>query len=446
MLFKNIIRIITLICAVCSLAMFARAEDYEKSLVLNSYDLLPRSLISNDYYRIDQTVLNQGYLNKFHIRSNFGDQLVLGSSMLAIRINELKALHALSKISSAKVIKDSALDNGEKILTAPIKVSKKVIGLVEDPNKIVTTAQSIPDGIEQIFSWGARQLHGGLEYANKQMNKSDTKDSKDSQDSDTGSKAVNFAKKSGLKYIKYTSAEREWFKKLGVDQYTDNEQLQDEVQRVSGIQTAMNFGFKFVPGFNLGLIGEVNKWYSRAEDLGMYEPYDILFDKNESKLALMNIDKKTQNKLFSNKNIWPSMQTVLVDCLDQLKTANPKIQNLGKFVEVAATSSSPEAALYYVESCSLLNKIRDKKFNFVKIITSDLVPAAVASNKELVIPVAIDYLLWTKDVHMAFQKIRGLYYKTLSNQSITVALKGRVSDLAKARFKSLGVKLIEYKN
>jgi hypothetical protein len=245
----------------CSFVFFSsnsvsESNRFETQTILNSFDLLPQTVISTNYYRIDQTVLNDGYLNKFHIRSQFGDQFVLGSSMLAIRINELKALNELSKISSAKVIKDSALDNGEKIITTPINVGKKVIGLVEDPDKIITTAKSIPDGVGNIFSWASRQVQGGLEYANKQMFDESKKKSKNNSDdldseNETTEKAVELAKKSGLKYIKYSSAEREWFKKLSVDQYTDNEQLQNEIERVAGIQTAMSHLIFYLIKMNL---------------------------------------------------------------------------------------------------------------------------------------------------------------------------------------------------
>jgi hypothetical protein len=137
------------------------------------------------------------------------------------------------------------------------------------------------------------------------------------------------------------------------------------------------------------------------------------------------------------------MQALLVDCVEKLQQNYPKIKGGEKFILLTSTTTSTEGALYYVESCGILNKLKEKNIKLEKIISTDLVPAAISKNGELIIPVAIDYLLWTKEVSSAFEKIKSSYKKNSKKNSVVLALKGRTSDLAMSNLVSQKVKVIQ---
>lgn len=428
---------------VACLSSSAAAQPYEKEISFQASRFVPNESLATAYYTIEQAVSNQGYLNQYTIRSPHGDQVVSGKHLLLLRLGELRALDEISKVSRSSVFLDAAGKNGKAALMAPVTLGKKVVSVVQQPSQIVDTAKKIPDGISRIFSWGVDTVGSGASYIGKQF--SSDKDSKQKSEGSAegepsdSSKAAKIAKDQGLRYIKYSSTERDWFQRLGVDQYTDNLKLQDEVERVSQVETAVNLGFKFVPGFNLGLVGSVVGWYERAEKLGLYEPYDILNKKNNERMKSLGVDDKIAKRFSKNAAFRPSFQTVLLDCLQSLTD----VTNLQRFVALAATAENPEQAIYYMDACKMLTSYDGKQGPLTTIVTSAHLPGAVTASEHLILPLAVEYLLWTKDTTAILRDYKKALLKQAKVNAATVLILGQASAATKTGLEKLGGKVIE---
>lgn len=396
----------------------AWGSPFESTKTFKASAILPKEQLSSSYHRIDEEVINAGYLNRYTVRSQYGDAVVNGRHLLAIRLSELRALDEISNLSRSSVFVDAAKKNGKAALLAPVNLAEKVISVAQEPSQVVDTAKKIPDGVARMFSWAHDQVGSGLEFVGRQIEKptptpKESSSNSKSSESDDLTKAANLARDTGLRYIKYSSTEREWFKRLAVDQYTDNIKIHDEVSRVAQVETAVNLGFKFVPGFNLGLVGAVMKWYGRAEELGLYEPYDVLSRKNKERLTALGVDVETAKAFEKNKILRPSFQTVILDCLGKM----PSVKHRDRYIELAARTESPEQGIYYMDACQMLLNYDGKKGELKEIVSSLKIPGAVTSNSRVVLPLAVEHLLWTKQT----QSILDEYKKVLKKQARVTA-------------------------
>jgi hypothetical protein len=411
---------LTLVILLCSISS-ASGSPFESTKTFRASAILPKEQLRSSYHHIDEEVINSGYLNRYSVRSQYGDQIVAGRHLLAIRLAELRALDEISKLSRSSVFIDAAKKNGKAALLAPVHLAERVVSVVQEPGQVVDTAKRIPDGVSRMFSWAHDQVGSGLEFVGRQIasptpTANSTKGSSNNgavSDNDDLTKATNLARDTGLRYIKYSSTEREWFKRLAVDQYTDNIKIHDEVARVSQVETAVNLGFKFVPGFNLGLVGTVMKWYGRAEELGLYEPYDALASKNRDRLKALGVEPETAKAFEKNKILRPSFQTVILDCLGKMET----VKHRDRFIELAARTESPEQGIYYMDACQMLLNYNGKDGSIQEIVSSLKIPGAVTTKSRVVLPLAVEHLLWTQHT----QSILDEYKKVLNKQARVTA-------------------------
>ncbi len=418
------------------------AQEYEQAPILSAKEMLPKKLLKTDYYSIDERVVNDGYLNIYQIRSSYGDDTAVGRAVLDIKLNELRALHDLNDYSSSKVVYEAAKKNGKQALLAPVHVAEALVDVVTNPMKVVDTAKSIPDGVLSMFSWASKQVGKGIDAAQSYMSSDSSSEGSGQQSSKEGlaSKGVGAATNAGLNYIHYNSAERELLQKLSIDQFSDNVLLQKEVQRVAGIETAVSIAFKFVPGFNLGLIGSAARWYKRAEELGLYKEPEEIVDMNRKRLLELGVEKEAANKFINNGAMRPSLQALILDNLLKLKG----VHNRQGFVILATQAKKLEVALFFASASEMLSELHQET-PFERLVVSLHLPGAITAAGHVVVPLPVDYLPWTKDISGIFhdyKKVVASEHKVKSGEVVTT---GRSSPMAKRELGKLGVVVVEYK-
>ena len=414
------------------------AQEFEAPPVLSARALLPKDVVQSSYYTIEDRVENNGYLNRFVIRSKYGDTEAHGRQMLQRKLTELRAIDELEKLTSSKVMYEAAKKNGKEALLAPIRVASTAIDVATNPDKIVTTVKEVPDGVVRIFSWAARQVERGYDAASNYV--SGSEESADGSSAPGASaKATDAAINAGLSYFKYNRVEREWLQRLGVDQFSDNELLRKEVQRVAGIETAVNIGFKFVPGFNLGLVGSATGWYKRAEKLGLYQPPEEIAEKNKGRLAELGVSGDLVDRFISHQSIVPSLQAIILDNLLQMKG----VANRDRFVVLAAGVERIEGALFFTTTSEMLKNYHESRGAFSSIVTSLRIPGAVSRAGQVVIALPVDYLAWTKEMAIVFRDYRSVLEKEIAVRSIEVRIAGRASALAARELRKRKVQVFE---
>ena len=172
---------------------YGAAQQFEAGPTFNASQILPPQLLRGPNHVVENTVRNDGYINLYSIRSKYGVFDGVTTAKLRKRIREINALAAMEKVKGTKVFKDSALE-------AAGDVWQGTKDLVTKPVKSLTGAVS---GVGKMFSRMGEQLFG----------------SKRSQAEDDRLKAL----------IGFSKTKREYAYEFGVDVYSSNKVLQEEL-------------------------------------------------------------------------------------------------------------------------------------------------------------------------------------------------------------------------
>lgn len=416
-----------------------QADDpqYEKPTVLSAAEVLPKADLSGPYHKVANRVTSDGYFNNYTLESRFGKETVEGQQLLEIRIGELNALVELDKMSSSKVIGNSAYEGGKAVVKAPVVAVGKVVDTVSDPQKVKDTVAGIPDGAERLFSWAYRQTKSGVNAVGDAIS-SDATPKPDGDYSAGGTASA--AKDLGLSWIGYSKAERELFKQLECNPYTSNKLVQSEARRVVSIETSVGVAFKFVPG--LGLLASVNtfnSWYDRATKLSLYEDPGDIFKKNKSELLALGVTEAHVLAFLRNKSYNPWTQRFIANSLTEI---GPSVKGHDRFIELAIGADNEPTTLYFVSVAESMQKMH-KQRPLKKIVSSLVIPGAVTKDGMLFLPLSVDYLFWTEEVAGILRGFRERVTKEESFSTVEIRLRGKASPLARRKLQATGAEVIE---
>jgi hypothetical protein len=438
MTFIMIKKVILLAVVLFLSALTVDAQPYEGTGSVPVVNFLPKEMISSDYHSISPLAENNGYSNHYLIKSKYGDSEVWGRSMLQVRLSELRALSELEQYSTSTVFIDSVTKSGKAALLQPVKVVQKLGDLVQNPSKIGDTVAAIPDGVSNLFSWASKQIGAGVDKASKVVSSSEDQESTDGESSEDESslsdKATDQAIKIGLDQVDFNDKAGEWYKRLDVDPYTDNQSLRDEVDWVAGVESAVGVGFMFVPGVNLGVIGQASSWYDRAEKLGAYEPPSILLSKNEERLKSMNVTERLGKRFLANPHLRGSWKAEILINLSAMTGAS----GVDNFIRVVEEIKSPAGGMYILNASRMINQYHATKGKIVRFVGAMMIPAGLTAEGHLVVPISVDRLHWTREVAGVFTNFKQRVIREAPIKSAEVLLLGDISPLAKANLEKLG--------
>lgn len=411
---------------------------FEKPPLLQAKDVLPEALLKGPFHEVEPKVTSDGYFNNYRIKSKFGNFEVEGQQLLEIRIGELNALNELDQISTTQVVGDGLYEGGKATVMAPVNAVKKVAKTVSDPDKMYDTVKGVPEGAEKVFSWAYRQAKGAAQGVSDLVTGDSQTSSQDVQDG--ASSTLQAGKSFGLKFVGYTSRERELFQKLQINPYTSNREVQSEVVRVAGVGTAVGFAFRFVPG--LGLLSQLstfNRWYDRAQQLSLYEDPDVIKEKNKAELRALEVPDDMIEQFQQAKAYNPWTRRFVVSSMTEL---GPTVAGRALFIKAALNAKNEPSTLYYVSVADYLTKVQ-KETPLKKIVSSLYLPAGVTKKSVLIIPLSVDYLFWTQEVAGIFADFKDRVTKEEPFSSTQIRVRGRVSPAARKALEGMGATVTE---
>jgi hypothetical protein len=258
-------------------------------------------------YVVLSPVSSDGMLRRYTIRTQWGDFETTGDQLMAVRVRELNALHALDETNAPKSFGQAAVKAG----LGPVMFAGSLIA-----NPVDTTQNTVA---------GIGQVVGGISSGLNNMGKS--------RDSPIAS-LTGEAKQKRLIATE-----------LGVDPYTDFKPLADRVNELAGSAAAGNLAvsgaFMAVPGAagivvaNTSTVGTLR---------GMINDYSSaqLMDMNRDKLARLGVAGATANSLLANPNYTPVDVTAMVEALSSIGA----VGNLSASVEQAAAANGRSTAYF----------------------------------------------------------------------------------------------------
>lgn len=338
-----------------------KPEPFEHPYNLVASRILPPALLTGPHHRVEEAVLNDGYMNFYTVRSRYGQYKVTSTALLAQRVDEFASMAAMDKASGAQEFGKGVWDGG-------VSVVMGVKNLVTEPVKTLGDAAS---GVGKLFS-----------RADESMN---------------GSPASKYEDSTGAKLTGFASSRREYAVAYGVDPYSANQPMQERLRSVAGAGYAGGLtatGLKvLIPGgvgIAVSSVGGVS-WLKEA-DLAL--PPAELRMQNRQLLQSMGIQDKALTAFMDNAEFTPTQQTLLVKYLNDMRRAGSK----SEFLRLAAQVADQDQANFTVRMARMYagyHRVVSALRGFTPV---GALPGAVSSDRRLVLCFPLDHLCWTKNL------------------------------------------------
>jgi len=381
------------------------SKGYEKPPVLRAADVLPPELRSGPHHQVEDAVATDGFMRIYSIASDFGEFRACGDEMLRTRVAEIQALAALRELSAGEEF-GKALS---RTLKSPFVAAWNLV------TKPVQSIAGIPRGAAETLrrtSELARGERGELE------------------DSALG------------EFFGFEERKRELAHRLGVDPYSSNPVLQKQLNRFAWVSYVGGFGAMLVP-FAEGPRQDAEQppqAGARAEEiLRDYTPEDLR-RLNRIELAVMGIPEETSRAFIGHPWYSPRHQSLLVAHLAALDL----VEGRAALIDVALGATSEEDAILYTRTAELMRTYHENVAPLERFAFFHNTVIGLTEDGRLVAPLALDYAVWTRPVHVFANILRR---STLSDRRrVTrreILVTGSFSPKARAMIEQRGIVVTE---
>lgn len=403
-----------LVVALALVGTASARDAFETPASLSAAAVAPSGLLSGPHYKVAPEARLDGYLPVFTIESDFGTFPAVGVEMLRVRVSEVPAIASLGEVSKS----DAFANAVAKSAMAPVDFAKN---LATDPGR---TTASVVNGVGQMFTSAGRTIKQGAQYVQDK-----TADGTNGKSSNSASSRGGFTDDP----LGYNKAKRAWAKKLGVDPYSTNSVLQDKLSAVAQATFVGNLSTGIAVGAVIGPAQYAVDFDTTTRDAVWDLSPGDLEAMNEKKLVAMGITGRPARDFFRTVWFTPTLSTALVSALDELPAAR------GRAAVIAAAPSvqSEVQARFMVNAMRLLGSYNKRGDRIVEVRMSRRVPFGVTQSGGVVVPVAIDYVGWTKEVGDFLGR------KELASSTHILLTTGKASDMAKRQLATRGWRVEE---
>jgi hypothetical protein len=391
----------------CSSCIAHAVESrFEQPPNFEAAKILPSHLLKSPYHRVDAKVSNDGKMNHYAIKSKLGNLTADSTAELKIRVDEMKALAAMKKVSNSdqfvRQVKQggkNVVDGTKALVTAPVKTVKGVFV-----------------GLGTLVERTGDALMGDPP--------SDAEDSRVEN------------------VIGFSSTKRDYAAEFHVDPYSTNPLLQKRLEELawygySGKITA-SAATAVIPG-GVGTFVSVAKSSDWLEGIPVQTPPTDLRNANRAKLTDMDVSEDVIDLFLGNTVYSPIQQTKLVQALAKMNGTGDR----GRFVKFAVLARDANVAFFRAQQAEMYAKLHKSGFTIDRFIGLGNNVAARLSSDVVVMCFPVDYLSWTESnakLAMALDKhisaLPGLKGKE-------IRLAGGISPQARQALQSLGWKVLE---
>jgi hypothetical protein len=383
-------------------------KEYETPGPVNAGDFLPKSVFAEKRIFVEKTAENNGLQNIYRIRAGTKEYEVTGSAAAVAFLQELRAINQLSQISTANAfksgLKQSAKDTyetGKQIVRNPIGAVKKV-----------------PEGASRFFG----KVKGFL-----------------NQDEDeTGQKSSPGEAIKG--FLGVDDAKRKLAARLGVDVYSRNQALQEELDRVASAMAGGGLAFDIgtlpvggAAGVGLTAIGIEQTVDGLINDTSQ----ENLRKWNEQKLSQLGANRDLITEFLNHPWYTLRQETIITTALSKV-AIDPTI-----FLEAANKARTEEDGRYFENVAELLTAYTQKAAPLQSFRLQDGLICAVDRNDVLVVPVSLDYAIWTPTVAQRVDALAALVGDNQNIKRVEIWTDGKASERVKAE---LGKRAIGYQS
>ena len=383
----------------------AWAQEFELPANRSASQILPSDLIAGPHYQIDDAVVSYGYMHRYTVVSDFGAFDVTGDGALRKLVREIHAIAALREIKQTEAFADSI----KHAVKAPFSLGKK---LITEP---VDTLTGLPSGVFQIFG---------------NVKESITMEHDPSEDS-------------RIKQALFVSSwKRDYAAELGVDVYSSNKILQEELNSVGWAAAigGLTVSAVTMPASATGvLVLKQMRFADQIHNALTEEPPGRLRLINQEKLVAMGVSEELTERFLEHPHFTPRHDTVIVASLEHLQSARGR----NVFLESTLSAQDEVAANFFMNIAQTLSGYDDNVSRLREIKVLAGLTVAEGENGAVLIPFPLDHGVWSE---RASEVVNHLITSTRAaglTGKPELWVTGTVSPLARQQLGLLGIEVVE---
>lgn len=348
---------------------------FEAPQLFRASQILPPPLLAGPHHRVREHAEADGYLIHFTIDSDYGIYECAGVAELRRRISEIEAISQLVTVSKGDLFAEGL----RKSVESPIAAVKNIAA---DPGG---TIKQVPKSVGHFFG----KVGSGIGNAARKAG--EKKAGEPAPNPEQVGRGVGRIVKSAAGFDK---AKLECARQLGVDPYTDNTRLQEEMEKVTWAFFAGGLPLKI--GASLAS-GGVSQALNATEFIGLpatlYQltPGELDFQ-DRSSLKEMGIPATNIDALFANPAVIRSVRHHMVAALKELNLAGRM-----EIVNQLAQCDSVWRAHFFDDALQLL-RWRHRTTPYRGLGVNGRLAVGMTADGAVEIPAPIDYVLWTPEV------------------------------------------------
>ena len=334
-------------------------QPYETAPVLSASKILPPELLSGPNHRVQERVTNDGFLNTYQIDSKFGTFTAISTAMLRKRIGEINAMVVMEKVQGSKEYVDSIKEGGLDAMTS-------ALSLITSP---VQTLSGAVQGLGAAFSRVGESLFGA-----------DRSASEDARIKDA---------------IGFSTTKREYAYQFDVDVYSDNQKLQDMLNKISwaGYAGSLTWSAAMaaVPG-GAGVAMTVIGTNKLLNQIFQTTPPVALRKMNTEKLLAMGVHPEIADTYINNTVFSPREQTLMVHALGEMNG----VADRGALIRLSLATQNPMIAFFRQRQAQMYAGYNKSVAPLANFIPLGQFAVSRATNGALVVNFPADYVAWTE--------------------------------------------------
>ena len=401
---RAVIVVFIALLSACPSAIAADTLPTEAEPVLDAASLVQPALLSGPGFSIDPHVELRGYMAHFSLTTSAGPLIADSVEILAVREAELPALDALDKATRSDAFLHAAgnrlVDTGRALSQIVMHPLDTVLGIPAGVaryfgnrlKKIGSQSQALSDRAARTLGNNGNPYpsNDGPMTDARVHDKGETTKPKKHWYTRIGGEAEREVKRQ----LKYNQVKRELAQRLGVDPYSGNPMVQEKLSSLAWVGSGGNFS----AGTALGTIGGIGAIAlsngSRLNDVVWKLSPDDLRARNGERLRAYCRDNLLIRQFLRRGAFSPTLQTALVDALDELKPA----AGGDALLELGMTANSELEARFLVNALRLIaaHLQARAKAGTVQSVGAGLAYATVDGG--LLLPLPVDRLSWTPQV------------------------------------------------
>lgn len=337
---------------------------YEEPLPVPVSRLLPATMLSGPNYRVAPEASSHGMLYSFHIDSNYGVYEPQSLQMMRIRIAELQAIHRLEKLAEEPIF----LRGMGKQLESTVEATGKAI---KNP---VKTLKELPVGFKKFAGSITASSSVGTVYG------------------ESGSPI-------------YSDVKRDLASRLGVDPYTDNEPLQELLNKIARNQNrgqlVASLG-TLVVGGGAGLALEVVEMNDEFQQQIRNKSAQQLQVENRAALIGMGVPEPAADRFLNTYGYTATNSTAITQAMVTLRN----VSGITSMLEYLPPYAGPESILFGQTQVQMAAQFHRKKKKLVSVRFVSGTPVWKDDAGVSYVFSPLEHLYWNEEIDLGLSNIR----------------------------------------